>query len=302
MDWHKAGIAELGILQKCAVNNSFFANNYSAVNSVLYAEKYSSSICVLDDWIYEKFSDGGKTVFSFPHNVNGTKDDIKSALDVLIKEASGKNVRCMFENITADEKEMLLSLYDVETLEPVPPLCDYIYLTENLSMLSGSKYSKKRNHINQFRKKYLDFKFEVLNEDNLQYAGIIEEKWFCENSLPEETADLKKEKEIIFNAIENFGYFSDHAEMSGGILFAGGEPCAFCISSTLSGLVTDVHFEKCLSPYAKDGGYAVINNEFAKTVRTKYINREEDLGIEGLRKAKRSYFPEIILEKYNACL
>ena len=88
--------------------------------------------------------------------------------------------------------------------------------------------------------------------------------------------------------------------MTGGILFIVEEPAAFCLSSVLSPSVTDIHFEKCLSSYARDGGYAIINNEFAKTVSTKYINREEDLGIEGLRKAKRSYYPEIFLEKFDA--
>ena len=111
--------------------------------------------------------------------------------------------------------------------------------------------------------------------------------------------DLHQEQVIIKNALDNFAYFSKHADMKGGILFVENEPVAFCLSSTLSDSVTDIHFEKCLADFAKDGGYAVINNEYAKTISTKYINREEDLGIEGLRKAKRSYYPEIILEKFD---
>ena len=74
---------------------------------------------------------------------------------------------------------------------------------------------------------------------------------------------------------------------------------AFCIASLLSQNITDVHFEKCLSTYTRDDGYAIINNEFSKTVQTEYINREEDLGIEGLRKAKLSYYPEKVLEKFR---
>ena len=168
-----------------------------------------------------------------------------------------------------------------------------------------AKYSKKRNHINQFKKKHPNVKFELLDEHNIKYAYEIEEKWLLENTLENQDAetdgsqDLQQEQKIIQTALDIFEYFSEHADMKGGILFVKNEPVAFCLSSTLSNSVTDIHFEKCLSPFAKDGGYAVINNEFAKTVSTKYINREEDLGIEGLRKAKRSYYPEIFLEKFD---
>ena len=87
--------------------------------------------------------------------------------------------------------------------------------------------------------------------------------------------------------------------MRGGILFVKNQAVAFCLSSLLSPLVTDIHFEKCLRDAASVGGYAVINHSFIKNYGSyHYINREEDLGIEGLRKAKLSYKPEIILKKY----
>ena len=153
----------------------------------------------------------------------------------------------------------------------------------------------------------------MLGEHNIKQAYEIEKKWLLENTLENQSdktsdtqnkrsndsQDLQEEEQIIKNALDHFDYFSEHADMKGGILFVKNEPVAFCLSSTLSNSVTDIHFEKCFSPFAKDGGYAVINNEFAKTVSTKYINREEDLGIEGLRKAKRSYYPEIFLEKFD---
>ena len=120
-----------------------------------------------------------------------------------------------------------------------------------------------------------------------------------ENTNTGSDIDLKQEREIINNALNNFEAFSAQAQMRGGILFVKKQPVAFCLSSLLSPLITDIHFEKCLANFAKDGGYAVINNEFAKTISTKYTNREEDLGLEGLRKAKLSYYPEIILEKFD---
>ena len=75
------------------------------------------------------------------------------------------------------------------------------------------------------------------------------------------------------------------------------QPVAMCIASTTGNATTDVHFEKAIEPYAHHGAYAFINREFAKICTTRYINREEDLGFENLRKAKLSYYPDLLIEK-----
>ena len=287
---------ELELLQKTAVNNGVFANNYSAVNSIIYAKKYDSQIAVQDGWIFEKYYAGGDSTFAFPHRLDGKTDGVEVALSLLMSEAEKSGCPCVFRNITEEEKDLLSKNFTPAKIEEAPDLSDYIYSKEDLAELPGSKYSKKRNHINQFRKKYSDFRLELITPQNFKTVCELEKKWFSESS---ESLDLQQEAEIICAALKNFEDFSRNAGMKGGILFADGEPAAFCLSSTLSPDVTDVHFEKCLSAFARDGGYAVINNEYAKTIETKYINREEDLGIEGLRKAKRSYYPELLLPKYN---
>lgn len=308
MDWHTAGINDLELLQKCALNNNLFANNYSAVNSILYSEKYHSRIAIESEWIYEKFCDGTKPVFCFPHNINGNNADLKKALDLLLKDSGEGFDTWTFTNITAQEKELLSGLYEITEAKEIPDFADYIYLTENLASLPGSKYSKKRNHINQFKKKYSDFKLELITQQNLSTAYEIGQKWFEENMAPEfimtpsQEETIKLERKIFCTAFKNFEQFSKLAQMKGTILFVNNEPVAFCLSSLLCTDVTDIHFEKCLAAYAKDGAYAIINNEYAKTISTKYINREEDLGIEGLRKAKNSYYPQIFLDKYEVTI
>ena len=299
MDWHTATIEELELLQKTSVNNGVFANNYSAVNSILYAKKYDSQIAVQDGWIFEKYYASGETAYAFPHRMDGKTDGAREALSLLVEDVKANNRPCVFRNITTEEKELLLANFTASKIEEAPDLSDYIYNQEDLAGLPGSKYSKKRNHINQFRKKYPEFRLELITPDNFKTVCALEKKWFSESS---ESLDLQQEAEIICAALQNYEEFALKAGMKGGILFVGDEPAAFCLSSTLSPDVTDIHFEKCLSDFARDGGYAVINNEYAKTITTRYINREEDLGIEGLRKAKRSYYPEILLPKFNVTL
>jgi len=306
MNWRTATLADLPLLQKCAIGNGFFANNYGAANSILYQKKFRSQISTSGDWFFEKFLNGGKTFFSFPHNITGDTSDAKSAVALLAKEAELSGHPLAFEDTTSQEKDILLELFPSAKCIATPETGDYIYRTEKLASLSGKKYSRKRNHLHQFQKKYADFAFEPLHSANLESVREIEEKWLEENSAAALASgtlpDLEAEREIIFYALDHFEAFADSCGMTGGILFVSGTPAAFCVASILSQKTTDIHFEKCISAFGHDGGYAVINNEFAKTVPTEFINREEDLGIEGLRKAKLSYYPEFVLEKFSVCV
>lgn len=316
MNWRTTTISDLETLQKCAVGNNVFGNNYGAVNSVLYQKKYNAEISLEGGYFFEKLNFEGLSYFAFPHkleveaSLSGQNDslaetdfeEIKDAVLKLAEEAKNFGGPLVFENITATEKDTLVKIFPQAKVTASPNFADYIYRREDLALLPGKKYSRKRNHIHQFQNKYSDFSFELLNKDNLDFARRVEEKWLEENrdfAMNDGTlSDLQIEKEIITFALDNFETFSKSCGMSGGILFVSGEPVAFCISSLLSKSVTDIHFEKCLYSFGRDGGYAVINNEFAKTAGTEFLNREEDLGIEGLRKAKLSYYPVQVLEKY----
>lgn len=323
MNWKTTSLEDLPLLQGCALKNAFFANNYGAVNSILYEKKFHSQIAVEEGWLFEKFTYGGEICFAFPHFLRESqqdglltgKEEVEAAVKELLRSearlesASGKSL--VFDNILSEEKEILLRLFPSARSIQRPESGDYVYRTQDLASLAGKKLSRKRNHIHQFQNKYADFSFETLNCDNLSYAQEIEEKWLLEagkrggkesassNLADDFLSDLQAEREIIISALKNFADFEKEAGMGGGVLFVEKKPAAFCISSLLSERVTDVHFEKCLSPYARDGGYAVINNDFSKTVKTEFINREEDLGLEGLRKAKLSYYPAMVLEKWR---
>ncbi|MCR5622450.1 MAG: phosphatidylglycerol lysyltransferase domain-containing protein [Treponema sp.] len=341
MNWHTAELGEAALLQECAIRNGFQANNYSAVNSILYARKYGARIALHGGWLYERFDKDGTTAFAFPHRLdgNGTENgltdcdaagsrnspscgktgqtatgtgtgltggnperggeagqDIKEALNILAAEAGQEGKPLSFMNITAAEKEELCRIFPKARAEARPDMGDYIYLTENLAELPGKKYSRKRNHIHQFVKAHPGCTVKTLGPDTLEAALRVEDGWLHDKKGD---AALQEEREIIARALGNFGSFADTCGMTGAVAYEGDEPFAFCVASLLGPSVTDVHFEKCLPDHARDGGYAFINCEFAKKVKSEYINREEDLGLEGLRKAKLSYFPHIILEKFN---
>ena len=156
---------------------------------------------------------------------------------------------------------------------------DYLYLQQNLAQLQGQKYQKKKNHVLHFIKTYenhwnfLYFDKSTIDENIKKQIILIEEKWFQERN-GSSFSELIAERNIIHNAVENFEVLN----MSGGLLYINTEP-------------------------AKNGAYAAINQFFAQNCNSyEYLNREEDLGIPGLRKAKLSYKPDIILDKFSGIL
>ncbi len=171
---------------------------------------------------------------------------------------------------------------------------DYVYTTQQMVTLAGRKLHRKRNHLSRFQRQY-SYQYERIGSDNLLECQQFVIDWLFANETTEDDA-MRRETCALLKALR----FFDELAFVGGLLRIGGKVVAFTFGEAANNEVFIIHFEKALLEY--DGAYAAINQEFAARELTsfKYINREEDLGIEGLRKAKLSYYPEYILEKYVA--
>jgi hypothetical protein len=170
---------------------------------------------------------------------------------------------------------------------------DYIYRTEDLSLLKGRKYHSKRNHISSFNAKY-NWSYERINDNNSSEVFDMVLQWCKEKSNCSDPV-LRSERQSIKEALNHM----DKLSLIGGLLRVDGKVVAMTMGSPISDEMFDIHTEKALIDYA--GAYAVINREFALRElygKYSYINRENDMGIEGLRRAKRSYRPVELIEKY----
>nr|QGT50106.1 hypothetical protein Helico4rc_2260 [uncultured Helicobacter sp.] len=173
---------------------------------------------------------------------------------------------------------------------------EYIYHLPELIELSGRKYHKKKNHLNRFWQEYPQTQYESLRDSLIDEVVAVNNAWF--DALPNPDDGLKYENLGINDALKYF----DALKIQGGILRYEGEIIAFSFGEVLNSTTALIHIEKANIAYK--GAYQAINqallkNEFASL---RYVNREEDLGIEGLRKAKLSYQPEFLLEKYDVRL
>lgn len=171
---------------------------------------------------------------------------------------------------------------------------DYIYDRDKLETLVGKKLAAKRNHINYFEQ---HFKWETrpLDDTNMEEVLAFNDRWCEENHCTQEPS-LARERCAVRRGLRHFkelGY-------TGLVLYANGEVCAFTYGEPIGQEGFCVHAEKADAKIR--GAYPMINREFARSlpVSVRWLNREDDTGDEGLRRAKLSYQPEILLMKYEA--
>jgi len=173
---------------------------------------------------------------------------------------------------------------------------DYIYMQQDLALLKGRRYHKKKNHVSGFERKYTDYRLEPIHAGNINDAVKVAQLWYEERM---DQKSMRKSQEYI--AIKEAAEYFEPLELSGGILYVNDNPVAMTMASAINDKICDIHFEKAIGGYADNGAYAAINQKFAQYLDGyEYINREEDIGIEGLRKAKMSYHPVILLRKTSA--
>ncbi len=187
---------------------------------------------------------------------------------------------------------------DTFDIKPNRDRSDYIYLREKLVNLSGKKLQSKRNHINKFKSLYPQYEYRELTPDLIPQCLELAHKWRRTSlnvSDDVEEEDLSEERRSMPRAFNSW----DKLRLLGGTIFVDGNLVAFTFGCPINRTTFDVCVEKADISY--EGAFTIINQEFAKHIPEQYVyvNREEDLGDEGLRKAKLSYKPDILLEKNN---
>lgn len=174
---------------------------------------------------------------------------------------------------------------------------DYVYDAESLRQLSGKSMHGKRNHINKFMRLHPDFTYNPVNANDKEESLALVKDWCDEKNL-----DYLNLKQSDYRAIRQLFDDFDDLDIRGGTIRVNGRLAAFALGSFIRGDTAVIHFEKADARYP--GLYAVINKLTAENAfpEARFINREEDMGIRGLRRAKKSYDPVRMIHKYEVLL
>lgn len=260
-----------------------FANVY------LWSRQYKVKYAVIHDALV--FCDEGNGI-SYAYPV-GKPEAVKAALEYLMDDCEKKEIPFIMYCVTPENFEQLEGWYPEKfQIEYDRDEADYIYESEKLATLAGKKLHGKRNHINKFKTLYPDWSYEPLSDKNVEECFQMALKWRngngCEDD-PEKNAEMC----VALNSLRLY----KELDFKGGVLRAAGKIVAFTIGEELCEDTFVVHIEKAFADV--DGAYPMINQQFVQheCADYAYVNREDDAGEEGLRKAKLSYKPAFLEEK-----
>lgn len=238
-----------------------------------------------------------RSVYLFPLGQN-----LKPTIDAIISDASKRGIPCRLTSLTPADQALLEQWYPGQFyFYPDRDSFDYVYSIDALSTLKGKKLQRKRNHFNRFRLLHAGYTTAPITDENTPDVLAMVKQWYAQRKAADPTASFYLEQSAITKALR----YRKELGMEGLVLLEKGHITAITMGSFLSKHTFDVHFEKAAD--GAEGAYIAINLEFARYLKGKYpnllwLNREDDLGLEGLRKAKLSYYPDHLVEKSWACL
>ena len=240
----------------------------------------------------------GRSVYPYPL---GTGDK-KAALEAILDDSRQRGIPCRITGMTEADRQELEDLFpDRFSIRPARDSFDYVYTVDALADLKGKKLQKKRNHVNRFRTEHPDYRVEPICCENVARIQHMVNDWYVSRKLSDPEGDYFLESLAMAKAFRHY----DALNMEGIALLEGDRVLAVTMGSIMAPDMMDVHFEKAVEDVP--GAYNTVNAEFARHIRLKFpevrfLNREDDMGLEGLRTAKLSYLPDHMIEKYQACL
>ncbi len=263
---------------------------YSFTNLCIWGRQRAT---VLDGYLVFFSQFDRRAVYPFPAGTG----EIRPILEAIIHDAQLRGIPCCITGLSRENMDTLEQYFPGKfRFQCDRESYDYVYAIDDLADLKGKKYQKKRNHINRFRTLFPNWRVEPISQSNLPAVQDMAAQWYALRQQADPTGSYGLEKIALERAFAQY----EELKLDGLVLLDGDRVLAFSMASRLSENTMDVHFEKARED--ADGAYAAINQAFAQHLREKYpeikyLDREEDMGLEGLRKAKLSYYPDHLTEK-----
>lgn len=271
--------------------------------------KYNTKICISEGVLYIRQSRRDENLYEayllpmkIPEESSEGESDhpldwFHRAIGKIREEAHSAGKLLMFFGVTEDMKELVLEeeterFHEVENRD----WADYIYLSEKMISLSGSRLAAKRKAYNKFMREYAErITISEIKAENIEEVREFQKNWMENNNKTESGQSLVLENRSINIALDSF----EALGLKGIVIYIDNRVAAYSYGQPVTDKIFDVIVEK--GDYRYPNIYRVINRFFVVYCckKYKYINREEDIGLTGLRQAKMRYQPEILLKKYN---
>jgi GNAT superfamily N-acetyltransferase len=299
------------LIQSFTLNGDRMNCDFSIANIIGWRFLYNSQYAIIDDYLVFRFYADRHLAYMSPiarpkKQADGTfkvEPCDECSVEVIRKlreDAIAMGHPFLMLGVCAHMKEIINeTIPDVFDIKLNRDYCDYIYLREKLISLSGKHLQSKRNHINKFKTLYPNYEYKPLTIDLVPECIRLEETWREQSEEEEDDKERSKKLSEELRSMTRIFNRWDELGMTGGTIFVDNKMVAFTFGNPINNSTFDVCVEKADTTY--EGSFTIINQEFVKHLPEQYtyINREEDLGDEGLRRAKLSYKPEFLLEKYS---
>ncbi len=276
-------------MQRIEASDMLFGNLY------IWHFSRDISYAILNDClvIKTKFPNEKYPFIFYPLGLGDRQKTIKDVMDYFLSN----NMKFAIKSLEPYQKyELEKNMPNIFDISPNRDRFDYIYNVSDLINLNGRKLHSKKNHLNKFLNLYPNFVYERIDSSNAIDVFESYVEWFNKN--PNITDGLRNEFVGIESTLRNFNLL----DMKGGVIKIDNKIAAFTLGEQINSNSVVIHIEKANTFY--EGIYQAINQQFLcnEWNEMEFVNREEDLGIEGLRRAKMTYNPIRFVEKFEAVL
>ncbi len=303
LEFQKPQLSDKPWIDELLSYSNFRGSEYNFTNLFIWNGIYGQKVARHGDFLLVRACGRAGCSYFYPAG----RGDVKEAIGLLREDAAAHEkpfrLICLSRAQMEDVEQLYPDRFDfIDERDGY----DYLYDINRLADLGGKKLHNKRNHINRFGDNNPDWVFEEITPASLPECMEMDWEWY--RSSQERSISLEEAAAEVAQSSEGqaMGLAMKHYRelgLKGGLIRVDGKVIAFTIGDPLSADTFDVHFEKAYSHI--QGAYTIINREFARWVRehypnVRYLNREDDMGIEGLLKAKESYYPDLMAEKHVA--